>query len=414
MGSAIGKRRLLLHDTIWFDPASIIAGDLQHLSLESPKRCSALGILPLYYTRLKLSLARHGFNVDYHYYDWRLSVEDLGQELAERIADEPADEVFLVAHSMGGLVSRAALAAMPDGGDKVKRLIMLGTPNYGSFAPVQVLRGAAAMVKNVAALDVRHSADELVGEVFSTFPSLYEMLPTREKFSQVDLYDPNTWSAFKVRPRTPLLKQAPAAQALLAEPDDRFCLVAGVNQRTITDLRQGDGEFEYIESDDGDGTVPLEYAKLPGVVTYYVEDSHGALPMNGTVCQCVHDLIETGRSSVLPQTRPATRAAKRTAARDSELQRAVPFGGRRGEDITQAEVREIFQTLMSAKATTGGARARVLPALPGPSMAARTTATRRGASLCLGLRSTAWTWSWMAAASRTSAPGPMYWGCFRV
>ncbi len=65
MGSAIGKRRLLLHDTIWFDPASIIVGELEHLSLESAKRCSALGILPLYYTRLKLSLSRQGFDLHF-------------------------------------------------------------------------------------------------------------------------------------------------------------------------------------------------------------------------------------------------------------------------------------------------------------------------------------------------------------
>jgi hypothetical protein len=121
-------------------------------------------------------------------------------------------------------------------------------------------------------------------------------------------------------------------------------------------LRQSDGEFEYIESDDGDGTVPLAFAQLPGVVTYYVEDSHGSLPMNGTVCQCVQDLIDRGESSVLPQTRPSTRGAKRTASRDAELQRAAPFGGRRGEDITPAETQEILETLMSPKGTSGGAR----------------------------------------------------------
>ena len=76
----------------------------------------------------------------------------------------------------------------------------------------------------------------------------------------------------------------------MAFPDDRFCLIAGINQRTITDLRQRDGEFEYIESDDGDGTVPLAFAQLPDVVTYFVEESHGSLPMNGTVCQCVQEL----------------------------------------------------------------------------------------------------------------------------
>jgi len=95
---------------------------------------------------------------------------------------------------------------------------------------------------------------------------------------------------------------------------------------------------------------------LPDVVTYYVEESHGALPLNGTVCQCVQDLIESGQSSALPQTRPATRTAKQTVGRDSELTRAVPFGGRRGEDIKPDEVRQILETLMSAKASAGGAR----------------------------------------------------------
>ena len=55
-----------------------------------------------------------------------------GRGAGGRAATENASEVQLVAHSMGGLVARAALTS-PAGG-KVKRLIMLGTPNYGSFA----------------------------------------------------------------------------------------------------------------------------------------------------------------------------------------------------------------------------------------------------------------------------------------
>ena len=59
---------------------------------------------------------------------------------------------------MGGLVARAALAAA---GEKVSRLIMLGTPNYGSFAPAQVIRGTYDVVQKVAAADLEHDAAQL-------------------------------------------------------------------------------------------------------------------------------------------------------------------------------------------------------------------------------------------------------------
>jgi len=71
--------------------------------------------------------------------------------------------------------------------------IMLGTPNFGSFSPVQALSGNHSLVKKVAALDVAHTEQELVNDVFNTFLGLYQMLPAREKYADLDLYTLTTW-----------------------------------------------------------------------------------------------------------------------------------------------------------------------------------------------------------------------------
>ncbi|MFN0052130.1 MAG: CHAT domain-containing protein [Planctomycetales bacterium] len=345
MGSTIGIKKPLLDDTIWIDPVEIIAGKLTRLSLGKPGRqCTALDVVPLFYTRLKWTLKLHGFDADYHFFDWRQSLDDLGEELAERIEGDSANELFLVAHSMGGLVSRAALVR---GVAKVKRLVMLGTPNFGSFVPVQVLRGVYQTVKQVAALDMANSMDDLIRDVFSSFPGLYQLLPSPEKFSGVDLFDPQTWSAFEVKPRDELLSSTPAALAALAPPDARFFLVAGVNQPTIVDLTvDSQGEFIYHTSDSGDGTVPLNFAQMPNVPTWFVNESHGGLPLNKKVIQCVEELLERGTSSVLSTTRTASRGGTR-AVRHADLAAEKPFEGRRGDAVHEQERRAIVAELMS-------------------------------------------------------------------
>src|ERR1043166_3256917 len=75
----------------------------------------------------------------YHFdYDFHASVQVNGRELADNLADRfnEIDEVVLVAHSMGGLVSRMAILErqMPF----VRQLIMLGTPNFGALRTSQV------------------------------------------------------------------------------------------------------------------------------------------------------------------------------------------------------------------------------------------------------------------------------------
>ena len=108
-----------------------------------------------------------------------------------------ASEVFIVAHSTGGLLARAAVSA---GMDKLKRLVMLGTPDFGSFATAMVFRGVYPFLNKVAALDFRHSAAELAATVFNTHPGLTQMLLHRGKFGAVDLYDIEQWPTAGARP----------------------------------------------------------------------------------------------------------------------------------------------------------------------------------------------------------------------
>src|SRR5579872_967778 len=149
MGSQLGLRRPapLPHDILWLDPIDIQVGRLASLKLPTSAPIVPLGVVLYSYLRLKLQLRASGFAPVCHDYDWRLGIDTLGRALAQRVLAEPAEKVMIVAHSMGGLVSRAALTH--PGTSKVQRVVLMGTPNFGSFAPLQALRGTYAVVRKI-------------------------------------------------------------------------------------------------------------------------------------------------------------------------------------------------------------------------------------------------------------------------
>ncbi len=75
------------------------------------------------------------WSLDAFDYDFWQAIPLSGRQLAEHLRAEfkEASEVTLVCHSMGGLVGRLALLQQGDALPFVKRLIMLGTPNYGTL-----------------------------------------------------------------------------------------------------------------------------------------------------------------------------------------------------------------------------------------------------------------------------------------
>lgn len=315
MGSQLGIPRGfgLIRDLLWIDPIDIALGRLRELVLRPHSPIRPMGVLLYSYLALKLRLKIAGFAPQFHDYDWRRGVGELGTALAERLVRDPAPRVHLVAHSMGGLVARAALS-LP-GTERVARLVMLGTPNLGSYSPVLALRGTYSVVRKLAALDLVHSAETLASEVFGGFPSLYDMLPA-EGVSALDLFDAQVWPAQGPRPRTALLDAARSTHRGLAPADARMTVIAGHSRPTVVGLTRQGADFEYTVTHAGDGTVPLLHAELPGVATYHTAEGHSELPRSARVAAATIDLLRTGATHRLPTTRPAaTRQVARVTDR---------------------------------------------------------------------------------------------------
>jgi pimeloyl-ACP methyl ester carboxylesterase len=306
MGSKLGgrltagkpKSRRAAQQVLWIDPLQISAGHLTALALPSEVALRPMGVLLFSYARLKLRLQIDGCDAGFHSYDWRLGLDELGAELAARIRAE-SRPVILVAHSMGGLVARMAARTLPK--RLVRRLIMLGTPNQGSFASVQALRGTYPFVRRISTLDRKHSAEYLSEKVFHTFPGLYHMLPSAKQADGLDLFDPEDWPADGPAPNLHLLRQVAAVRAGLAPVDPRMLHIVGVNQETVIGLRRTAAGFEYAMDRNGDGTVPLSLARTPKLKCYFVDESHADLPNNARVIQAVIDMVRSGRTGGLPQ-----------------------------------------------------------------------------------------------------------------
>jgi pimeloyl-ACP methyl ester carboxylesterase len=290
MGSQLGMPRAapLPDNLLWVDPVDIQQGHLDLLALPGPDIRSCGPVL-YNYLALKFALQVAGYSVRFFDYDWRRDVQELGALLATRIgaqlAAQPDCSISLVGHSMGGLVGRVALATAP--GAAVQRLITLGTPHDGSFAPVQALRGVYPLVRRIAQLDPARSAESLARDVFATFHSLYQLLPRSNR--GLDLLDPRNWPRTGPQPNATLLARVPMLN--LGGPDTRIATIAGFGHATVVNATLLHDDFHYRIERAGDGTVPLARAVLPGVPAWYCNAPHSELPRSAAVQLAVVQLL---------------------------------------------------------------------------------------------------------------------------
>jgi len=314
---------------LWLDVEAIREGLLVELAYDpmAPALKTA-GAIDTIYLQLRLRLQLLGYDVVVHAYDWRRRIEDLGAELAARIAIVgPGRPVHVVAHSMGGLVARAAAAL--GAASSLSKLILLGTPNGGTYAAAQGIRGTHWVLRALSVIDSRNSASALATGVFNTWPSVYQQLP-RE--GEVDFFDPRGWPQQGPQPRADLLRSSRwSRDGLVGDHVDTHSIV-GHGWATVDGAKLGSRGFEYLQSDGGDGLVPASLAALNGYPSYFVPSGHIMMPNYQDVVDAVESLLDRGECD-LPRVMPPV---KRLASSSDEA--PFPLLGRAGHDVTLADL----------------------------------------------------------------------------
>ena len=343
MGSRLGlvaRRKLSL---LWLHPTAVANGSLMQLAMPSPRALRAVGVMLPGYLKLRLRLEVAGFRPVFCPFDWRRDVDRLAREFARLIERSGERKALVVGHSMGGVIARAALAY-----DKrrIAKLIQLGAPNDGSFAPLQALRAVYPTVRKIASLDRSHTAEQLARTVYHTLPGIYQMLPSAANSSDPDLFDPHNWPTDELAPDPKLLARARRIRARLPVANDRCNVIAGAGQETIVSVALRERGFQYEFRAEGDGTVPLARALWSDAATWYASENHGALTKNDLVLAAVADILKTGDTRRLRTTAPKPPETASRVATEEEL-RAIEVRKVQWDALSLASRRQILEPVLS-------------------------------------------------------------------
>src|SRR5215212_2310446 len=218
MGSSLSARRRIGGlDLIWIDLLELVFGRLDRLRLNEDGSggylpeydVRASGILKLFYGELILSL-RSNWNVYTFCFDWRKDLNTSARELEAQIDanfghDAP---VHIVAHSMGGLLARTFIKNRQERWERMwddessgglgGRLVMLGTPNHGSFTIPLLINGLGGVIKTLARVNVRLEVPDLL-QITNSFVGTYQMLPSLHVMPEMEpLYRSETYGDLDV------------------------------------------------------------------------------------------------------------------------------------------------------------------------------------------------------------------------
>ncbi len=361
---------------IWLDYWALVRGGLSRLR-PGEARVEHTDLLESRYGPLLEFLART-HRVEVFPYDWRLSIRDSAARLAVRLGDWLVDAerarapVHLVAHGTGGLVVRAMIGdsgpgsalwrrigALPE-----SRLLMLGTPNLGSFEAVRWLAGCHPVQARLALLDPTQRIGNIV-ELVRAFPGLPELLPWAPEDPDFSRAEP--WQGIE----TALNRSLGSADAPGRQPDraswapprqvrdtwsllrespvdaKRMVYVAGSQAATICEYRlvsadpsrpDGPLRLTFRATAAGDGAVTWRSGALPGVPVWYAPDTaHDAFCTVRRNFPAYLDLLTTGKTSRLADTPPGRgRSAQGSDGETFDLPASPPADDIPDEQATAA------------------------------------------------------------------------------
>ena len=266
-----------------------------------------IGLFRGAYFMTKKWLHNKGYTVYSFAYDWRKPIDESAARLKDFVEEQAGDkrnkQFVFVAHSMGGLVVRRYLDLFGvEAEDRLDKLIMLGTPNNGSYLPFIAMKGDAPIVKIAG---FRYGAT-VVRKIVQSFPGLYELCPHPQIFGQPDIYNAGYWGEESINAQY-LNAAQNFHQNIKAHLPDKMFLIANRLLKTITRVeREQDGNnwrYKFLGARVGDGTVPFDSAYLKDVPTYETKSDHGSIQKDKDVLSAIHDLINKGKTEYLDRYR---------------------------------------------------------------------------------------------------------------
>lgn len=275
---------------IWLNYDALASGGLLKLKAEEAE---ALESLDNYKTLVeKLSFS---YKVQLFPYDWRKSVKESAALLA-REAEKIKSGVHFIGHGMGGLVLREFAGSnnnlWQDLRKNGSKILMLGSPNLGSWQIARLLWGRGELVQMLALLG-RHAESEVVG-LLQSFRGLLDLLPepmlTAQAWQSCSLGHPEP---VRLAASRQWRQQLPNSASDL----DGMFYLAGTAESTPSGME----DFTA----DGDGQVTHQLGVLPQLRTWYdLDRSHGELP--DSVDAVVEILARSSASTLAARPRPAT------------------------------------------------------------------------------------------------------------
>ncbi|MEZ4660415.1 MAG: alpha/beta fold hydrolase [Caldilineaceae bacterium] len=283
---------------IWLDLENLAVDRLANLALDSQADITPDGILEENFADLIDAFAAH-FKMVLYAYDWRNSLQDEARKLAIVVENElqSGRTVHLLAHSSGGLLARAVMAYARETWDRMcrrgGRLVMLGTPNHGAYAMLEILSGQAELMRMLELLDGQRNLEQICDQ-FRRYPGLVELLP----HGCADWQEPYlaTLKYNEKRRFETLCKKAAALWADLNSAIDpaRMCYVAGA-RRPPWGVRTDEGDaLHFFDSTAGDGFVTPALGRLAGIPAWTMAAAHGDLANSPAYFSALADLLLTG------------------------------------------------------------------------------------------------------------------------
>ena len=361
MGSHLWRNE---SERVWFRVAGLVAGGLGKLAwseqtgTEIGDGITAERLFDDAYGDLcDYLLATH--RVERFPYDWRLPLDILADRLEaflRRLCEETQNSgqpIRILAHSMGGLVTRAVIHKLSQRQDPLwddlmardgARFIMLGTPNQGAHSMVEALIGKSDTLRSLARIDVTNDLQSIL-DIICEFRGALQLLP-KPGFADVgdaqfdDYYTAARWSALKEEmkdfwfgdkvaavPSGPALNQAKwlwdcdgaMTPALPEAHQEKTIYVHGCAPNTACGIQQIDGRWKMIGTFEGDGTVTWKSGAIGGIgKRYYMDAIHGDLANTDEYFAALDELLRNGATDKLMERPPEARGAEAAKPRAYE------------------------------------------------------------------------------------------------